>query len=639
MASVRFFISAVSDEFGSYRDEVRRTLTRPNVEVKIQEDFKAGGTFTLLKLDEYIAECDTVIHLVGDKTGAIAQEADVAALFARHPDLEDRLPALQGAGPFAYTQWEAYLALYYRHRDHAKRLIVAVPERGSGQRAHLDRLAELVSYPEIRFKSVEDMCSQLLGSAVMEILTKAGAKTKPMNLPYGSLGDLFKGREDLLVELRASLTGAGGGQAAIVGRAVHGLGGVGKTRLAVEYALRHADEYTALLFAIAETPEELRRNLAALCGPLILDLPEQDVKEEQVRFNAVIRWLQQNPGWLLILDNADTPDAARTVEELLAHLHGGHVLITSRRPDWSAQIGRFELDLLALEDAVDLLLSRTEGRRRKAANDAELAKKLATELGRLALALEQAGAYIAKNRLSFTDYLDLWEKNRSKAMEWFDEQLMKYPRSMAVTWQTSVGQLSEPALDLLHRLSWLAPDPIPESLLTTGDEDLLDALAELESYSLVNRSSDSPTFTVHRLIQDVTRRSLGEDDESLIQTLLWLDDAFMGDPGDVRTWATLKPLAVHVVSADRQAGLIAEPIGRLLNQVGLLLKAQGLYREAEPLMRRSVEIGKRSLSPDHPKVVTRVGNLALLLRETNRPAEAEPLMRWALEIDEGRYGR
>src|SRR4029079_3813289 len=79
--------------------------------------------------------------------------------------------------------------------------------------------------------------------------------------------------------------------------------------------------------------------------------------------------------------------------------------------------------------------------------------------------LEQAGAYICRHRLSFTDYLKAWRVNHDKVLEWFDERLMRYPKSVAVTWQTSFGQLTASARRLLHRLAWFAPDPISELLL------------------------------------------------------------------------------------------------------------------------------------------------------------------------------
>jgi hypothetical protein len=94
---VRIFLSTVSDEFRDYRDQLRHDLTRHNVEVKVQEDFKDLGTVTLDKLDVYITNCDAVVHLVGDMTGAAAKPESTESVLAKYPDLPDRLPPLRSA--------------------------------------------------------------------------------------------------------------------------------------------------------------------------------------------------------------------------------------------------------------------------------------------------------------------------------------------------------------------------------------------------------------------------------------------------------------------------------------------------------------------------------------------------------------
>ncbi len=104
---------------------------------------------------------------------------------------------------------------------------------------------------------------------------------------------------------------------------LNGLGGVGKTRLVVEYAWQHVDDYTALLFVVADSAEALQHNLAALCRPLVLE--QQQEADESKQRDAVLAWLRQHPGWLLILDNADTEQAATAIEALVPHLLGGHL--------------------------------------------------------------------------------------------------------------------------------------------------------------------------------------------------------------------------------------------------------------------------------------------------------------------------
>jgi hypothetical protein len=195
----------------------------------------------------------------------------------------------------------------------------------------------------------------------------AKAPRRAVNLPYNSLGPLFKGRDVELAELRQRLMAGGGTAVGLTARrAIHGLGGVGKTCLAVEYAWRQAIDYeTAILFVSVRSPADFRINLAALCNADILNLPEQNQPEEAARLPAVFRWLNEHSGWLLILDNADTPDAAVEVEKILPKLQGGGVIITSRIADWSAAVQTTELDVLGEQDAVAFLLERTEPRRKK----------------------------------------------------------------------------------------------------------------------------------------------------------------------------------------------------------------------------------------------------------------------------------
>ena len=119
--------------------------------------------------------------------------------------------------------------------------------------------------------------------------------------------------------------------------AVHGLGGVGKTRAALEYAWRHDKDDTALLFVSAPTAAELRANLANLAGVLAI---ESTVTAVDQQVAEVLRWLGAHPGWLLIVDNVDTEEAASEVERLLAKLRAGHVLITSRIANWSPESSR-----------------------------------------------------------------------------------------------------------------------------------------------------------------------------------------------------------------------------------------------------------------------------------------------------------
>jgi hypothetical protein len=184
---VRIFLSTVSDEFRDYRDQLRRDLTRHNVEVKVQEDFKDYGGVTLDKVDLYIKACDAVVHLVGDMTGAVAKPESTAAILKKYPDLPHKLhplrqPLTDGLD-LSYTQWEAWLALY-----HGKLLVIANADaaapRGpkyastdasrAAQQQHLARFAAVERYPgSAPFTTSDDLAKQILSGAILDMLAVA----------------------------------------------------------------------------------------------------------------------------------------------------------------------------------------------------------------------------------------------------------------------------------------------------------------------------------------------------------------------------------------------------------------------------------------------------------------------------------
>ena len=268
---------------------------------------------------------------------------------------------------------------------------------------------------------------------------------------------------------------------------------------------------------------------------------------------------------------------------------------------------------------------------------AELARQFG---GRpVALALEQAGAFIAQKRSSLADYLARWRQHDKGVRKWNDERLTKYPRAVVTTWDTTVDQLSPEGLALLRQLSWLAPEPIPRSILPDGLAQ--DALVEIASFSLAKFEEGGGNFRIHRLVQDVTRerQSDEEKDQSLRSMLEIFNKVESGNPQDVRSWTVWDPLRPHLSSVTTYADQygIADPTTSLMNQLAVLLLAKASYGDAEPLMRRALASDEATYGPGHPNVAIRLNNLAQLLKDTNRLTDAEPLMQRALAIDEASY--
>jgi hypothetical protein len=193
MAPTQLFLSRVSAEFGSHRGGLRHNLDLPDVAVKIQEDFIAGGVPTLDKLDTYIQACDAVIHLVADGLGSTAKLRSFDYLRSTYPDLVQRFPSL---APFlndesdglSYTQWEAWLALLQ-----GKKLLICVPGAGvprtqgfqmggeeqALQQDHLQSLRCLEAYPEVQFLNLDQLTWKIQQALYKELRLPISQIAKP----------------------------------------------------------------------------------------------------------------------------------------------------------------------------------------------------------------------------------------------------------------------------------------------------------------------------------------------------------------------------------------------------------------------------------------------------------------------------
>jgi hypothetical protein len=331
----------------------------------------------------------------------------------------------------------------------------------------------------------------------------------------------FSGRELLLAEVHTRLTAA---DLAVRRVALTGLGGVGKTQLAVEYAYRQRADYDLVWWVRAEQPATLLGDYAALAGqaPLAADLQlAKDAPQEAV-VAAVRAWLERHHRWLLLFDNAAQPQA---MMELLPRSGTGHVLLTLRaETGWEQLTTPLSVDVLTPADAAGLLLARS-GDHGPAA--AAAANTLATALGGLPLALEQAGAYVATTgTVTLASYAQLFA---TRALELLGRgQPLGYQRTVATTLSLALQRLRETApaaVDLLTLASFLAPDDLPLPLLDRHAQELpeplasaasdalalADAVAALRRYSLVRAVADG--LYVHRLLQTVVRAALDAEAE------------------------------------------------------------------------------------------------------------------------------
>ena len=460
----------------------------------------------------------------------------------------------------------------------------------------------------------------------------------------------FTGRGKVLERLHRELNGGG---AAALGQAIRGLGGIGKTQTAVEYAYRYHDEYAAVLWTRAETEAELVAGMVEIAA--VLDLPEKDAQEQELAGQAVLRWLKENDSWLLVLDNADTPEM---VASLLPTAPRGHILVTSRAQSFVALgMEPLKLETLSPDEARHFLMRRSL-RESSTSEEALAVDELAKTLGYLPLALEQAGAFISVHTSRFVDYLASYQRRQLALLAKGKPQ--EYPESVATTWSLNIEQIKPPAAtEILRVTAFWASEKIPVEILIEGAEHLGDTLSSalagaaedplvldellrgLSRYSLIERDLDSRTLNVHRMLQAVVRGSLDAETERLWaqRSVKALKRAY--PPVEFGNWPVCERLQAHARAAASVIGelsLSLEEAGSLLNEAGGYAWNRGRYAEAEPLYQRSVAIKEQALGPDHPSLATSLNNLALLFKAQGRYAEAESLYQRSVTIKEQALG-
>ena len=250
----------------------------------------------------------------------------------------------------------------------------------------------------------------------------------PRNLPFRSLLNLLKGRDIDLQRISESLK-LQEPMAISQPQTIHGLGGIGKTRLAIEYAWGHLQDYSAVLFVSSNTRRELNASLAGLTKPDILDLREVADTSEELQRDTTVQWLQRNPG-LIIFDNVDTADGAEAVQQLIPRLGNGYILITSRIRNWPLSILQLPLDVIGSEEGASFILESTEGVRRAEDDDVSVAKRLSALLGGLPLALAHSAAYIAHHEIGLAEYIEIFENHLDRVLQFHDSSAMEYGTSV-----------------------------------------------------------------------------------------------------------------------------------------------------------------------------------------------------------------
>lgn len=535
-------------------------------------------------------------------------------------------------------------------------------------------------------KGIRRVIEQIAGQVIRK---QANRQEAPLYvLPYRQT-QFFTDREAVLATLSATFAAAQPPQLPVL--ALSGLGGVGKTQIALAYTFRASQQYQTVLWLNASSREDLSMEVNGLADRL--SLPQEERADEQRLFAAVKNWLQTHSSWLLVLDQIDD----MTLTNLLVPTQGnGHVLLTTHRQAAGDFASVIPITPMEAEASVELLLRRAHISQTASADVIAQATTIAQELDGFPLALDQVGAYLEETGCGLAAYLELYQHERATLLGQRGQLANNHPASVLITLKLAIEKVTGKQvanLDLLRLLAFLQPDAIPEEMFVDGAEALDEplrtlatnrltlhqALADLLSFSLVQRCADATTLCIHRIAQAVisTTLTLEQQQHWASRAILLVNRVFPQVSSE--TWAECNrflPQARHCAQliADFQLTLLeAAPLlerlgsycylradyneaetyltqalhlheqrqwedsieaARTLNTLGRLYHRQARYAEAEQLHLRALELREQALGPDDPETAESLHNLAVLYGKLGEYQRAEQFYLRVHAIDE-----
>jgi tetratricopeptide (TPR) repeat protein/transcriptional regulator with XRE-family HTH domain len=471
------------------------------------------------------------------------------------------------------------------------------------------------------------------------------------NVPYRQ-NPFFTGREEILSQVYTVLN-TKKSAALTQTQAISGLGGVGKTQIAVEYAYRHRKDYFAVMWVDASSLDRFKDEFAGLA--VLFNLPEQNEANQDIVISAVRRWLTTHTAWLLILDNIEDLEI---LNRYLPTMSGGKVLLTTRQQALGTLAQGISVDKMEEAEGVLFLLRRSkmlvqdDSLSQVGLDALKQAKEIVTVLDGLPLALDQAGAYIEETKCGLSAYFTLYKAHRARLLNRRGKLSAGHPEPVTNTWSLSfqrVASANPAAVELLYLLAFLSPESIYEEMLLKGRAELGSLLCStiadplnfnelielLLHYSLIRRNSEERFLSIHRLVQAVLRENMTQEMTHIWaeRTVRAVNSAF--PEVEQSTWEQCHRCLPHarLCSLYIKASRLTFPeAASLLNKAATYLIDHAQYNEAEPLLLQALDVLKQDQSNTQLDRVRVLNDLGSLFRIQGKYKEAEPLLQESLLI-------
>ncbi|MEW9550025.1 FxSxx-COOH system tetratricopeptide repeat protein [Nonomuraea sp. NPDC050783] len=481
----------------------------------------------------------------------------------------------------------------------------------------------------------------VMDAMVLEGVRFPGGTPKVWNVPPRNAS--FTGRNKELENLRDQLVSS---SQAVLPQALYGLGGVGKTQLALEYAYRFQADYN-LIWWVSARADLINPALAELARRLHLPIGDSVVEAAEAALEALRRGDPYNR-WLLIFDNADKPEALRSY----LPSGPGHIIVTSRNANWSSVATQMEVVVFSREESQEHLLRRVP---RLNPMDA---LQVADELGNLPLAIEQAAAWLSETGQSVASYVEELHRQASQVLS--ANQPDGYPSTVAATWNASLNQLKQrsPAAErLLQLCAFFSPEPISLSLLYSDetmevllpfDESLRGeklvlgrVIREISRFALARIDQGSNTLQVHRLVQKVIRAHMTPEERDTVShevhRILVGARPRQGEVDDPEHWERYDLIWPHLLPSGAET-CGEEEVRQLLTERVRYWYKRGEYHSALELGRRLADFWEREFGQMERQRLHLLTNIANVRRSLGQLQEAYELDQWVLVQQRGLLG-